>query len=113
LHEKPGLIKLITSPNPSSARRGMGPSLSFLKERIGEVIIGQHKGLHYYTIGQRQGIKVGGSGPYYVVSKDLKSNTLYVTNDPNDKALEIKEIQIHSVNWISSNIPSFDFAQDR
>jgi tRNA-specific 2-thiouridylase len=35
-----------------------------------------------------------------VVRKDLKSNTLYVTNNASDKQLEVKEIQIHSVNWI-------------
>lgn len=63
--------------------------------------IGEHQGLHVYTIGQRQGIRVGGSGPYYVVKKDLKKNTLYVTNDPEDKELETRELNIHSVNWIS------------
>jgi tRNA-specific 2-thiouridylase len=63
--------------------------------------IGTHQGLYNFTIGQRQGIQVGGSGPYYVVKKDLKNNTLYVTNDANDKALMMKEIQIHSVNWIA------------
>ena len=64
-------------------------------------ILGKHQGLYNYTIGQRQGIKVGGGGPYYVVRKDLKKNILYVTNNPNDKKLETKEIEIHSVNWIS------------
>lgn len=67
----------------------------------GGKVLGEHDGLYNYTIGQRQGIKVGASGPYYVVRKDLKKNTLYVTNDPHDKDLEIKEIQLHSVNWIN------------
>lgn len=68
-------------------------------------IIGQHNGLHNYTIGQRQGIQVGGSGgPYFAVKKDLKTNTLYVTNNPNDPALEVKELEIHSVNWINKLI---------
>lgn len=67
-------------------------------------ILGKHDGLHYYTIGQRQGIKVGASGPYYVVRKDLKANSLFVTNNPKDKALEVKEIEIHSVNWISAPV---------
>jgi tRNA-specific 2-thiouridylase len=66
--------------------------------------IGQHQGLYNYTIGQRQGIKVGGGGPYYVVRKDLRTNTLYVTNNPNDKALETKDIEIHSVNWIDGKV---------
>ncbi len=79
-----------------------------LKPKAGLIIdqsgtkIGSHQGLHMYTIGQRQGIKVGSGGPYYVLRKDLKKNILYVTNNPNDKGLEVKEIQIHSVNWISA-----------
>lgn len=78
-----------------------------LKGKKGEIkgergVIGYHEGLHNYTIGQRQGIKVGGSGPYYVVSKDLKTNTLHVTNNPDDERLFVKEVQVHSVNWISS-----------
>lgn len=78
-----------------------------LKPKAGSIVdqfgktIGQHNGLYYYTIGQRQGIKVGSTGPYYVVRKDLSANTLYVTNNPDDPALLTKEVQIHSVNWIS------------
>jgi tRNA-specific 2-thiouridylase len=82
-----------------------------LKPKTGKIVdqdgntIGEHQGLHIYTIGQRQGIKVGGSGPYYVSKKDLKKNILYVTNNPNDKALEVKEIEIHSVNFITPPTP--------
>ena len=77
-----------------------------LKPKTGSIIdqagkkIGEHQVLYYYTIGQRQGIRVGATGPYYVTKKDLKKNALYVTNNPNDKSLFTKEIQIHSVNWI-------------
>lgn len=75
--------------------------------RFPGTIIGQHFGLHNYTIGQRQGVKVGGSGgPYYVVRKDLKKNILYVTNDANDPALEVRELEIHSVNWIDKSMES-------
>jgi tRNA-specific 2-thiouridylase len=79
-----------------------------LKPKAGEIvnqdgkIIGEHQGLYYYTIGQRQGIAVGGAGPYYVFKKDLKHNRLYVTNDANDPALMTKEIQLHSVNELIS-----------
>ncbi len=66
--------------------------------------IGEHEGLSYYTVGQRQGIKVGQDGPWFVVRKDLKSNRLVVTNNPNDPALETKQIEIHSVNWINEPV---------
>lgn len=79
-----------------------------LKVKVGPVIdtkgkrIGEHQGLAFYTIGQRQGIGIGGSeGPYYVVRKDLKTNTLVVTNNANDPALKVEELDIHSVNWIT------------
>ena len=43
---------------------------------------GDHAGLMYYTIGQRQGLGIGGGGktndPWLVVGKDLSTNTLYV-----------------------------------
>ena len=78
-----------------------------LKPKPGPIVsldgktIGEHHGLAYYTIGQRQGIAVGAGGPWYVAKKDLKKNTLLVTNNPDDPALETKEIEIHSVNWIT------------
>jgi len=89
-----------TKPSPQPSPRGRGSELR---------VIGQHQGLYNYTIGQRQGIAVGGGGPYYVVKKDLKSNTLFVTNNPKDKALMIKDVQVHSVNWITG---AKDIAQD-
>lgn len=42
--------------------------------------LGEHKGLHFYTIGQRKGIKLPG-GPYYVIEKDTQTNTLIVSKD--------------------------------
>lgn len=77
-----------------------------LKPKKGKIVdgdgkvIGKHLGLFNYTLGQRQGVAVGGSGPYYVFKKDLKTNTLYVTNNPEDKRLEVLEVDLHSMNWI-------------
>ncbi|MBI3231672.1 MAG: tRNA-specific 2-thiouridylase [Candidatus Doudnabacteria bacterium] len=79
-----------------------------LKVKRGEILeqngktIGQHEGLQNYTIGQRQGIKVGAKGPYFVFKKDLKANKLYVTNNPNDERLMVKEVGLHSVNWLTN-----------
>jgi len=92
-----------TRSSPIRLRQGYGGQVG----RGGQNLLGQHQGLFNYTIGQRQGIKVGGTGPYYVVKKDLKTNTLYVTNNPDDKNLLTKEVQIHSVNFITP--PSLPF----
>ncbi|HMQ02096.1 MAG TPA: tRNA-specific 2-thiouridylase, partial [Candidatus Doudnabacteria bacterium] len=79
-----------------------GPIVNISGEKIGE-----HHGLAFYTIGQRQGINIGRGGPWFVVSKNMRTNTLVATNNPNDSALQTKQIEIHSVNWITPvNFPS-------
>ena len=54
-----------------------GPMLTLDGKKMGE-----HAGLMYYTIGQRKGLGIGGSGdstdPWFVIGKDLETNTLYV-----------------------------------
>lgn len=69
-------------------------------------VIGQHKGVEIYTIGQRKGISVGGDGPFYVLKKDKKNNTLIVSNDKKSEILYKKEINLKNVNWLSKK-PKF------
>jgi len=79
-----------------------------LKARPGKVvnakgeIIGGHKGLFFYTIGQRKGIELPG-GPYYVLDKDIKKNLLVVTKRSRD--LFKKELFAKNINWISGKEP--------
>src|SRR5699024_3786438 len=63
---------------------------------------GKHEGLMYYTIGQRQGLGIGGAGdPWFVVGKNLKDNVLYVGQGfDNDKLYSDALIAI-GVNWIN------------
>lgn len=63
-------------------------------------ILGEHDGAIYYTIGQRHGLKVGAGLPYYVVGKDMASNTVYVTTDISDERLWSKELKLTDVHWI-------------
>lgn len=63
--------------------------------------IGQHDGAIFYTIGQRQGLNVGGGLPYYVVGKDMAKNEVYVTTDLQDGRLWSDEIRLTSVHWIN------------
>lgn len=75
-----------------------------LKQKVGKIvdekgkILGTHKGLAFYTIGQRKGIGLAG-GPYYVEGKDQKNNLLIVNK--NQKGLFKKELVMKNVNWIS------------
>lgn len=63
--------------------------------------IGQHDGALFYTIGQRQGLHVGGGLPYYVVGKDMVKNEVYVTTDLADKRLWSRELTLTSPHWIN------------
>jgi tRNA-specific 2-thiouridylase len=72
-------------------------------------IKGRHDGLMYYTLGQRQGLGIGGSGsgePWFVADKDLESNTLYVVQGDAHASLYSVGLTATDVNWISPEAPS-------
>lgn len=68
-------------------------------------IIGTHKGLALFTIGQRQGLGIGGGKPYYVVKLNRKKNQLVVTSNPKDSLLFRNNLTVKNVNWISGKKP--------
>lgn len=58
-------------------------------------IVGEHKGVWFYTIGQRKGLGIGGvSIPYFVVKKDSKNNVLFVAKGHNNRWLLSKKVHI-------------------
>ena len=63
-------------------------------------VIGQHAGAIFYTIGQRHGLGVGGGRPFYVVAKDMATNTVVVTPNPDDLELYCDEFAIESAHWL-------------
>lgn len=67
--------------------------------------IGRHQGLPLYTIGQRRAVGIGGSGPYYVIAKDIKKNILIVSEDKDDPRLYSEELKVGKVNWVSGEKP--------
>jgi tRNA-specific 2-thiouridylase len=79
-----------------------------IKGKKGEIVtssgqvLGHHSGLPFYTIGQREGMNLGGNGPYYVVSKNFKANKLVVTNNKEDKGLWKKEFTVSDLSWVGS-----------
>lgn len=64
-------------------------------------VIGTHDGALFYTIGQRQGLGVGGGLPYYVVGKDMGKNEVYVTSDLQDARLWSSELTLTLPHWIN------------
>lgn len=60
-------------------------------------IIGTHRGLHFYTVGQRRGINCPAEKPYYVLALDRKNNRLLVGFKEH---LYRSECRVSHVNWI-------------
>lgn len=79
---------------------GPGAGMGVIKEQHG-VVIGEHDGAIFYTIGQRHGLHVGGGLPYYVTGKDMAKNEVYVTTDLDDKNLWKQELALADVHWIN------------
>ncbi len=60
-------------------------------------VLGQHKGIIYYTVGQRRGLEIGGGDPLYVLKLDAPNNRIIV-GPPS--ALHRKEVYIADLNWM-------------
>lgn len=64
--------------------------------------IGRHDGLSWYTIGQRKGMKVGGTGiPLYVAGKNIKKNELYVVKGNYNPKLFTDNLKADNLIWIN------------
>lgn len=71
--------------------------------------IGQHQGLMYHTIGQRQGLGIGGvpgrpEAPWYVAQKNLESNELVVIQGSDHPLLFSNELIASTMHWINPEI---------
>ena len=84
------------------------PAQPGMMKRLDGTIIKEHHGLMNYTIGQRKGLGIGGSkegtSAWYVVGKDLKTNTLFVEPDENHPHLLSNEAIISDVIWRGQKI---------
>ena len=76
-------------------------------------IVGQHIGLSFYTIGQRQGLGIGGarqaSGePWFVAGKDMANNRLIVVQGHYHPALLAPRLTALDSHWISGTAPALE-----
>ena len=79
--------------------------------------LGEHQGLSFYTLGQRQGLGIGGvkekgaqrgSGdhsPWFVARKDVEKNTLWVVQGHDHPWLLSSELKADDASWISGEAP--------
>ncbi len=77
--------------------------------------IGQHQGLMYYTLGQRQGLGIGGlktssEAPWFVVDKDLENNRLIAAQGHNHELLLKLQLVASQLHWVSGEAPSKNFS---
>jgi len=80
-------------------------------------VLGQHVGLSFYTLGQRQGLGIGGirergaqrgagdHAPWFVARKDLKNNTLWVVQGHDHAWLQSRSLQAQDASWVSGAAP--------
>ncbi len=74
-------------------------------------VIGEHDGLMFHTLGQRQGLKIGGhakaaQAPWYVLEKDLARNVLIVGQGVDHPRLYRDHLSVGSKHWISGSEPA-------
>ncbi len=73
-------------------------------------IIGKHDGLMYYTLGQRQGLGIGGlknqsEEPWFVVKKELKQNVLVVVQGHDNPLMFSAKLIADQLHWVSGRAP--------
>ncbi len=98
----------------------------YLKDKPGKMvttegqILGDHLGLHYYTLGQRKGLFIGGvkgapEKPWFVVAKNLTTNDLIVSQDKNHPYGLSNSLEAIDVHWVDEPIdgPTKVFAKVR
>lgn len=73
-------------------------------------VVGQHDGLMYYTLGQRQGLKIGGSResngePWFVAAKDMQRNVLVVVQGHEHPLLLNDGLVADQLHWIAGHEP--------
>ena len=79
----------------------------FQRQREGDIVdlggnvLGRHRGIAYYTIGQREGLGIGGVGPYYVVEIDAEGNRVVVGREDD---LYRDYIEVGDVNILVGDI---------
>lgn len=69
-------------------------------------VVGHHQGLMYYTLGQRQGLAIGGAGePWFVAGKNMADNSLIVVQGHDHPLLYSAVLHAQDINWIAGVAP--------
>ncbi|MDV6170108.1 tRNA 2-thiouridine(34) synthase MnmA [Flavobacterium sp. DG1-102-2] len=117
LQPKEGLIYEVNADVPTYSEAA--PQFSSVKEQLAyeaknidykpemAKVVGKHQGAHYFTIGQRKGLNVGGTKEgLFIIATNVETNSIYTGQGQNHpglfrKALFIQEIEIH---WVRKDL---------
>jgi tRNA-specific 2-thiouridylase len=116
-HKKEDIRKIASNLRLPSAQRPESQEICFIEDRnyfkfidklspltgmqgpimdIKGRVLGEHKGIYHYTIGQRKGLGISSPGPLYVVRIDPTKNIVYVGSQEDAK---IREFEVSELNW--------------
>ena len=78
-------------------------------------VVGEHPGVFFFTLGQREGLHIGGvrgraAAPWYVVAKDVANNVLVVDQGSDSPWLASNVSWTETAHWIAGSPPGVDFA---
>ena len=122
--EKPEVRRIAEEQGFVTARKKDSTGICFIGERRfsdflkryvhsapGDIVtpegdrVGQHQGLSFYTLGQRQGLGIGGlrnhpDEPWFVADKDMQNNQLIAVQGAQHPLLMSKHLWVRDMNWI-------------
>jgi tRNA-specific 2-thiouridylase len=81
-------------------------SAPILSRELGQ-FVGHHQGAHYYTVGQRKGLGVGGKAlPLFILETDARNNIVYVGQGENHPALMRRGLRVNltDVHWVRKDL---------
>lgn len=117
LQPKEGLIYEVDADNPiynieQPVFDSLEVQLAFESQGISYApengkVVGKHQGAHYFTIGQRKGLNVGGTKEaLFIIATDVKSNAIYTGQGANHPGLlrKVLRVQPSEIHWIRENL---------
>lgn len=131
--EKPALRRIAAEAGLGTAAKKDSTGICFIGERdfrqfLGQylparegqirdpdgVAIARHPGVFYFTIGQREGLNIGGvrgraQAPWFVVGKDVAGNVLYVDQDSNSPWMMSSTLRSEAMHWVAGAPPAAVF----
>lgn len=78
----------------------LGTQQGLMIESETGTVMGKHDGFWFYTIGQRQGLGLGG-GPWYVVAKDCDKNIIFISRNYHDAEKKRDSFYVEKMHWLS------------